>query len=279
MSFLTVRQVLDDPICLTRTANADATEGGHMKELIANHRDMEEELPLIHTSKCDNLSSILSTSTLRPSHCATFNESLLYFFYGRPSYKSAAGGAGGVSMPLCPVCFVFKPSTASRNVRGVYPCDTGAVVSDRFRPEIRPADLRTLALHPIIESARRAVSLLFQTNNQYFCGKVANITSLQGDAIEARFYHLLRKDGPDAYDDRKSSIEVQVSCDVRLKDQLLFVVLPREFLEMPDIRHAILNEWNCDPVPYPTFLGDSPSAYYSVVRQLVFERFISTTRI
>ena len=87
------------------------------------------------------------------------------------------------------------------------------------------------------------------------------------------------RDGPVDYDDRKSAIEVQVNQAIALRDQLLFVVLPNEFLEEAAIRDAIINVWNCDPVMYPTFKGDAPASYYSVVRQKVKDRFKEATRI
>jgi hypothetical protein len=97
--------------------------------------------------------------------------------------------------------------------------------------------------------------------------------------MEARFYELLMRAGPVDYDDRKSAIEVQVNQTITLRDQLLFVVLPREFLEEAAIRDAIINVWNCDPVVYTTFRGDAPASYYSVVREKVRERFVEATRL
>jgi hypothetical protein len=116
------------------------------RTLVANHAGLAEELPLIHTSRCEFLPS--------------------------PAYRSHRGSRGGEPIVLCPVCFVFKPRTVSRIVHRVYPCDTGAVVADRFRPELLASDLAQLVLDPQIESARRLVSLLFERNSDYFVGKV-----------------------------------------------------------------------------------------------------------
>jgi hypothetical protein len=68
-------------------------------------------------------------------------------------------------------------------------------------------------------------------------------------------------------------------CAVALRDQLLFVVLPKKFLEETAIRDAIINVWNCDPVMYATFRGDAPASYYAVVREKVRERFAEATRL
>lgn len=247
--------------------------------LVASRPGLTEELPLIHTSRCEFLSSIATTHSLEPQPCGVFHESLVYLFYGRPAYRSNRGSRGGEPIALCPVCFVFKPRTVSQVVYRVYPCDTGAVAADRFTPEILAGDLPQLALDPQIDSARRLVSLMFERNSDYFVGKVVQVRAFTPGSVEARFYALLIRDGPVDYDDRKSAIEVQVNQAIALRDQLLFVVLPREFLEEAAIRDTIINVWNCDPVVYATFKGDSPAAYYSVVRQKVKERFEEATRI
>jgi hypothetical protein len=83
----------------------------------------------------------------------------------------------------------------------------------------------------------------------------------------------LLRPGPFDYDDRKSAIEVQVAKTISLKDQLMFVVLPREFLEDTYVKEAIYKTWNCDAIDYPTFEGDKPRSYYSVVRNEVAKRF------
>ncbi len=107
-----------------------------------------------------------------------------------------------------------------------------------------------LALDPQIDSARRLVSLMFERNSDYFVGKVMKASAFTPGSVGARFHALLMRDGPVDYDDRKSAVEVQVNHAIALRDQLLFVVLPNEFLEEAAIRDAIINVWNCDPVVY-----------------------------
>ncbi len=249
------------------------------KTLVAQHGVMADELPLIHTSLCEHLCAITTTHAIEPRPCDVFKESLVYLFYGRPAYRSSRGIKNGEAIALCPVCFVFKPRTVSCSLRRIFPCDTGAVAGDLFAPDITSVDLGELEIDSQVENARRAVSLFFEQNSNYFAGRVAAGRVFPAGSVEARFYALLKRPGPVGYDDRKSAIEAQVNHAIALKNQLLFVVLPREFLEIAAIRHAIINEWNCDPIPYPTFQGDAPAAYYSVVRQKVTERFTEATRI
>lgn len=240
---------------------------------------MAEELPLIHTSRCEFIKSIISSGSLEPRPCDVFKESLVYLFYGRPAYRSTKGTKNGEPIALCPICFVFKPRTVSQSLYRIYACDSGAVAHSHLVPEITADDLSDLAVDPQIENARRLVSFLFLQNSDYFVGKVVSGKSFNTGTVEARFYSLLRRSGPVDFDDRKSAIEVQVNHNIALAEQLLFVVLPNEFFEDPDIRDAIINVWNCDPIRYPTFNGDAPANYYSVIRQEVTRRFQEATRI
>src|SRR5262249_24687405 len=208
------------------------------RTLITSHPGLTEELPLIHTSRCEFLSNIATTHALEPQPCGVFRESLVYLFYGRPAYRSNKGSKGGESIALCPICFVFKPRTVSQAVYRIFPYDTGAVVGDRFNPELQASDLTELALESQIDCARRFVSFMFERNSDYFLGKVETARSFMPGSVESRFYKLLIRDGPVDYDDRKSAIEVQVNQAIALRDQLLFVVLPNEFLEEATIRDA-----------------------------------------
>ena len=253
--------------------------GSTLRAVVSSHPQLCEELPLVHTSRCEKLVPITNSGTITPQPCSVYQESLVYLFYGRPAYRSQLGQQSGEPTLLCPVCFVFRPAKLSQSVRRIVPCDSGSVADDRFVPEIRKADLAHLELHPKIESARRAVSLLFETNANYFIGKVSTGRTFTAGSLEARFYALLQRPGPANFDDRKSSIEVQINQPISLRGQLLFVVLPTEFLDEPDIRKVILYEWNCDPVPYDVVVGSAPADYHAVVRKLVQEKYKDATRI
>jgi hypothetical protein len=151
---------------------------------------MAEELPVIHTSRCERLSGIAASNSLTPFPCSLFKESLIYLFYGRPAYRSNHGSKAGEPIALCPVCFVFKPRTVSRHLKRTVICDSGAVLNDVFRPELTAADFPELELDPQIESARRAVSMLFEGNRDYFVGKVRSGRVFPIGSVEARFYAL-----------------------------------------------------------------------------------------
>ena len=243
------------------------------RSIVTGHGGMADELPLIHTSRCEFLDAFTTAHSLEPRPCKIFKESLVYLFYGRPAYRSEHGSRYGESIALCPVCFVFKPRTVSLSLRRVLPCDSGAVDKPLFEPELHSSDLGDLELDPVIESARRLVSMVFESNAKYFYGKVKAGVGFPDGTLGKRYCDLLLRPGPTDYDNRKSAIEVQVAKTISLKNQLSFVVLPREFLEETSVKEAIYKSWNCDAIDYPTFEGDAPRAYYSVVRNEVAKRF------
>jgi hypothetical protein len=252
----------------------------HFRNIVSSQEKLAEELPLVHTSRCENFPGLIAANEITTSYCTTFKESLIYLFYGRPAYRSKKGKSPGESVLLCPVCFVFRPQTVSKKIRRVYPCDSGALSDNLFKPDLTKEDLQNLELDPRIESARRLVPLLFGNNTNYFYGTCRTLisgVSLPGPG--QRFHQLLLKKGPVAYDDRKSAIEVQVKESIFLRDQLLCVILPRDFLRRKNIRKAILQDWGCDAISYPTFKGGAPSQYYPVIQTLLAKRFEDATRI
>lgn len=247
----------------------------HFGTLVSTQPVMTQELPLVHTSRCEFLDTIVASHKIAsPKPCPVFHEYLVYLFYGRPAYRSTRGSRPGEGLALCPVCFVFKPRTVSKSICRVFPCDSGALSTDLFKPHLTVADLPELELEPVIESARRLVPFLFETNENYFVGKARVGVALGEDSPGQRFHQLLIGSGPSACDDRKSAIEVQVRDAVSLKGQLECVMLPREFLDDAKIRTAVLDEWKCDPLDYPTFYGAAPTEYYPVVRQQLFDRLM-----
>lgn len=250
-----------------------------LRQLISIQPQMAEELPLVHTTRSEFLQSLTTSHEITPRPCPVFQENLVYLFYGRPAYRSSKGQQPGEAFALCPVCLVFKPHSMSQRAARIFPLDTGAVHGNRFAPHLTPLDLSHLELEPRIESARRLVPLFFRTNQNYFFGKAVESLNLVNGTTASRFHQLLLTRGPAGFDDRKSAVEVQFRDPVSLRDHLSFVVLPLEFLDNPQIRKTILEDWKCDPEPYRTTQGTSPAEYYPIVRRAIEERYQRATRI
>jgi len=249
-----------------------------LRSIIAIQAEMAEELPLVHTSKCEFLLDFMNCGQIIPRYCEVFNECLVYFFYGRPAYRSKQGHDPGESIELCPICLVFEPRTVSQIIARVFPCDTGALHKGMFRPYFESKNISELELDPVIESARRYIKLLFKTNADYFVGKADQPVSIPNCEIGEQLGRLLLASGPTLFDDRKSAVEVQTRNAVSLKDQLLYIVLPSEFLDDLEVREAI-QAWNCKPVPYHTVDGDAPAVYHAVIREELYGLYARSTLI
>jgi hypothetical protein len=250
-------------------------------DIVAAETVVSEELPLVHTTRCEVLPEILNKHELRGGECDVFHEHLVYFFYGRPAYRYALGRNPGGGIELCPVCFVFKPHTVGKDAKRVFPCDSGGVYADRFAPHLKKADLPELELNPTLGSARRLVPLVFGSNGTYFLGKalVSAPSSFATGSAAQRFHALLRDATMSSGDDRRSAIEVQLQSPVPLDHHLLYVMLPKEFLNQADVRRAIFEIWQCEPIGYEVYEGAPAQEYTATIRDKLLSRFKDGTRL
>jgi hypothetical protein len=247
-----------------------------LQEIVAAQTVSAEELPLVHTTRCEILPHIVAKHELRSvTKCDVFQEHLLYFFYGRPAYRYALGGQSSGRLDLCPVCFVFKPHTVGGDARRVFACDSGGVHNGFFKDHLHPPDRDAMQLDSTVDSARKLVSLVFGDNGRYFLGKAkAELPSAFAPGTPAaRFHALLTDPGDLAGDDRRSAVEVQMVSPVALDHHLLYVVLPRDKLNEPDTREAILQTWQADPIGYDVYQGRQPHEYRTSICDILKHRF------
>jgi hypothetical protein len=253
-----------------------------LRDIVAAETATAEELPLVHTTRCEILPYIVASHELRSlTECDVFHEHLLYFFYGRPAYRHKDGGKPSGKLDLCPVCFVFKPHTIGSAAKRVFACDSGGIEKSRFVPHLAPPDRDELQLETTLESARKLVALLFGDNGRYFSGKAqaAMPTAFAAGSPAARFHALLTDTGPIAGDDRRSAIEVQMGSPVALNHNLLCVVLPKEMMEQPGVRPTIQQVWQTETLHYETYPGVPPHEYTATIRDALRRRFQEGDRL
>src|ERR1044071_6887776 len=78
----------------------------------------EGKLPLVHTTDLYHFRDIRNSAELQPSDCEVYEgEKLLYFFYGRPSYRPHAQRETITAKALLPICLVFSRRVMSEAVR------------------------------------------------------------------------------------------------------------------------------------------------------------------
>lgn len=84
-------------------------------------------LPINHIANLSFLETIVSSQSLKVDYlldeCEVFNEHLLYFFYGKPSFRLN-------DISAYPICFVFKK--APHKAYMAFPFDSGAFYHKRM---------------------------------------------------------------------------------------------------------------------------------------------------
>jgi hypothetical protein len=253
-----------------------------LRQIVASQTTVAEELPLVHTTRCELLPHIVANHELRSvTPCEVFKEHLIYFFYGRPAYRHALGREPGGGIELCPVCFVFKPHTIGGAAKRVFACDSGGIHNGYFKPHLSPTDREEMELDTTLDSAGRLIPLVFGSNDQYFLGKAHAVApaSFAAGSLAERFHALLTDSGALAADDRRSAIEVQLLSPVSLDHHLLYVMLPVEVLNSSDVRQAILEIWQCDPIGYEIYSGAPPHDYTDAIRRTIKRRFEEAGRL
>lgn len=70
---------------------------------------LPDVLPIMHSCDGFDCESIIEDMYLKPTMCPVFNEELLYFFYGKPSYPVGEKEQYNRTDELCcPVCFIIE---------------------------------------------------------------------------------------------------------------------------------------------------------------------------
>lgn len=243
-----------------------------LRDIVAAQTAIAEELPLVHTTRCQEFREILASGQLQANEaCKVFGGLLLYFFYGRPAYQTKLGDVPTGSKEVCPVCFVFKTGTWSSGVRRLSSCDTGALSHHIFEDHLFWADQPDLELYSVIESARKLVPLVFRTNEDYFFGRAVSVapTVFEAGTAALRYHDLLSDAAHPKADDRRSAIEIQLNSPVSVTDQLLYVVLPRDLLNEAAVLAKIQMDWGAIPLPYNIYNGRRPNDYRNTISDLV----------
>lgn len=192
-------------------------------------------LPLTHISGAVSAQRVIDDGKLSlPSKTdGTFNQPLVYLFYGRPAYRVKPGATVQLES-ACPCCFIFDPSLLKR-CNDIHAFDTGAffnriyshVLDDGFQVEDFSLDGQPNRINRLISAA-------FEDEAAYIDADKARLRPIS-DASEAwelegrAYLTLLASPGRNEPDDRVSTIEVNFQDPVLLDDKLLAVVVPHTF--------------------------------------------------
>lgn len=197
-------------------------------------------LPLIHSTSAYSFRDVMSSGKLTPTTDQIFNEKLLYFFYGKPSFFPKSDQSSSLLFNT-QVFFVLKPNTISA-ARRVFPFDSGAFefgLYARFfnkRMNLLDFQIELDTSHsggtPYPTSAQKIVAAIYGTNEKYFRSEHReNLSPSMMDFEVQAFLELLRSNAGEDFDDRRSVIEIQSTREVSLTPETLEgIILPNEML-------------------------------------------------
>lgn len=217
-------------------------------------------LPLTHITRPDIFLQLLDAPTLRITHCDVYGEDLLYLFYGRPAYRPFAEVESTSQPGFRPVCLLLDPSSINGIAR-LLPFDSGAFSKQLYQRHVPPyMTLEHFALSGGVDTAARFVTAFFGANRAYYLGRLRRDLDLSPTDLVAHAYCAILNDtSATSFDDRRGSIEVHAAADIELTGQSVkAVALPSEFLEDMRLRSRLLNDWECDVIPYDVY-HDQPA--------------------
>lgn len=229
---------------------------------------VEGRLPLVHSTKSFNLRALTERAGLDPSDCGVFNEKLLYFFLGRPSYRWARPDGSPEDWEL-PTCFVFNEDPGL-NIKRVFPFDSGAHHAIRYPSYLQNIPLGNFESTPAV-SPERIVSAFFGSFKRYLEAKpksrheVEEEFSLGPLDAEVLAVSKLASDSSAAgVDDRRFSIEIQSTSGIDFSvNAPSAVILPTPYLKDEGVREA-LRLWGSEIISYDTF-GLSLESYFGAI--------------
>jgi len=228
-------------------------------------------LPLTHVTDGYSFRNIMAIGTLEPAPCRVFGESLVYLFYGRPAYRSAAELESNGLEAYWPICFVLEPDCVPP--KRIFPFDSGAFHHKRFMGFMHHDMIKEdFALDPDPSMPGRLLRLFWTNERSYYDAE--DVSSFKPATLdfEAKSYaELIRSPVRAPFDERNSAIELQVDTAIPLKGNTLAVILPHA-LATADML-ARIEALDALALPFGTVRRQSPvemvGQIYTIVRDLL----------
>lgn len=212
-------------------------------------------LPLTHATGAVNFFEILANGSILASTCEHYDEELLYLFYGRPAYRPDFEVLSTSDEGFRPISIILFPDIET-SVARVVPIDTGAFSKGLFANHC-PEKLRkeNFEIKTGLDAASRHVKAFFGSNKNYYLSRLRKDLTIEPTQLVANAYTSIQSNtGQTNSDDRRSTIEVQLSADVALSEAtVMAVALPEAFLEDDQLRELIVDRWKADPIPYDIY--------------------------
>jgi len=225
-------------------------------EFIKKVNGYPNQLPLAHTCDGYSFDGILQDNKILAKQCNNFNgEKLIYMFYGRPAYRTHKTLKATKNPAFFPVCLIFSGDSIKK-IKRIVPFDSGAFCINLLKEYVYPdMSIDKFVLDPSIDMAQKVVGNFFETNKNYYDCKPRKVLlpNLEFEAV--CYQNIITAEENAEFDDRVSTIEVQVGKNLNLSSSLIeFIILPVTFLEEEKVRNAI-KKWNAKFDTYFTHRG------------------------
>lgn len=247
----------------------------HIDDFLSKNtiKQLDGTLPLVHSTKSYNLTELAKASGLMPRNCKNYNdEKLLYFFLGRPAYRSRLSEESPETWEL-PTCFIFDTADGI-GIKRTVPFDSGAYSEELFPPYIN-AIPRANFESSRADASQRVISAVYGSMHNYIKGIPKSEKTLTEEFdlkitdAEILAVRRLAGDGsPTSFDDRRFSIEIQSSSMIDFEQKPpSAIILPTAYLEDKNIIENI-EKWGADIINYDSY-SLSMQMYYGIV----FDKF------
>jgi len=251
----------------------------NFKTFFDKHKNNLPNLPLCHTTDGYTAREILSQGKLSPTPCPVFKgEDLLYFFYGKPTYRVSSESTAGTSA-FWPVSFLIRSSNIIPQT--IFPFDTGAFINKRYTNYFHEKmDIKKFELDNNIVKIKNFIKFFYGKNESYFFGKP--ISDLENSIPKTFFelesyYELIRSKTIQSSDDRDRSVEVILNTEINLTSKsILLAVIPTFYLDDDIFRQNLLNYAEI-VYDYPTTKGN-PNEYHGLIIDRV-SKYLKTKKL
>jgi hypothetical protein len=252
-------------------------------DYLTGHPICEPLMPVVHTTKYLKFVNILNSHQLLPMPCSRFKKDLLYLFYGRPAYRVSVDVTADGQLLHLPISFILQPDVVSTS-EGVYPFDTGAYFTDRYKAFLDGIALDGFELGDFPVAPQKLVSAFYRKGNaDYYSGNVVDKIEASELDIEVNAYFRLIKDTEMAYRDETSPDDRRLTAEILSKDwidlranqlpdgvvqnRVLAVAVPLQ--AVPKVEEVVTKTWGAELLTYRASLFSKPDECHGMVWQRV----------
>ncbi|MGZ3690879.1 MAG: hypothetical protein ACXVAX_05220 [Pseudobdellovibrio sp.] len=193
-------------------------------------------LPISRTVSYRNVLEIISDKEIQTKRCDRLGEYLIYFYYASLYYTLCKDGVALTEEEMFPVGILYEVQDENA-IASIYCTDTGHFLKiKKIGEEPKGFELSDLRIGNSFENLRNFLQIVWQDNKTYLnTGNILN-QKVIGTQYDKAFDYLFKKakilndrkfnDEPkgEPFDNRVLRTEVQIRRNIRLDEQLVFIV-------------------------------------------------------